>query len=134
MKEWTIPPPAMRAHATARAAEPGAVLTKATLRAAEALDVTDAQLARIIGVSGASVSRLRSSARRIDPAGKEGELALTFLRMYRGLAALLGDAASCRAWFHSENTHLRGVPAERVRTAEGLVDVTQYLDAMRGKL
>ena len=124
----------MRAHATARAPEPDAVLTKATLRAAEALDLTDGQLARIIGVSGPSVSRLRSSTRRIDPGGKEGELALTFLRMYRSLSALLGDASSCRAWFHSENTHLRGVPAERVRTAEGLVDVTRYLDAMRGKL
>src|SRR5512133_1637296 len=125
----------MRPHATtARGPEPAAVLATATLRAAEALDLTDAQLARIIGVSGPSVSRLRSSTRRIDPAGKEGELALTFLRMYRSLAALLGDATSCRAWFHSENTHLRGVPAERVRTAEGLVDVTRYLDAMRGKL
>ena len=57
----------MRAHATARAPEPDAVLTKATLRAAEALDLTDGQLARIIGVSGPSVSRLRSSTRRIDP-------------------------------------------------------------------
>lgn len=124
----------LRAHATAHTPEPGAVLARATLRAAEALALTDAQLARIIGVSGPSVSRLRSAARRIDPDGKEGELALTFLRMYRSLAALLGDAASCRAWFHSENTHLRGVPAERVRTAEGLVDVTRYLDAMRGKV
>lgn len=124
----------VRVHATARVPEPGAVLAKATLRAAEALELTDAQLARVIGVSGPSVSRLRSSARRIDPGGKEGELAVTFLRMYRSLSALLGDAASCRAWFHSENTHLRGVPAERVRTAEGLVDVTRYLDAMRGKL
>ncbi|WP_242346638.1 antitoxin Xre/MbcA/ParS toxin-binding domain-containing protein [Anaeromyxobacter terrae] len=125
----------MRASAhNARAPDPGAVLTKATLRAAELLELTDAQLARIIGVSGASVSRLRASARAIDPGAKEGELALTFLRMYRSLNALLGDAASCRAWFHAENDHLGGTPALLVRSVEGLVNVTQYLDAMRGKV
>jgi hypothetical protein len=29
---------------------------------------------------------------------------------------------------------VRGIPAERIRTVEGLVDVVQYLDAMRGRL
>ena len=48
--------------------------------------------------------------------------------------ALLGDDASCRAWFHAESTHLGGVPAALVRRVEGLVDVIQYLDAMRGKV
>ncbi|BDG08646.1 MbcA/ParS/Xre antitoxin family protein [Anaeromyxobacter paludicola] len=124
----------MRAHAPANTPEPSAVLTKATLRAASSLDVSNAELAKIIGVSAASVSRLRSSARTIAPGTKEGELALTFLRLYRSLAALLADPAKCRSWFHSQNHHLGGVPAELVRRVEGLVDATQYLDAMRGKV
>jgi hypothetical protein len=54
--------------------------------------------------------------------------------MFRSLDALLGDTESCRKWLHAENTHLGGVPAELVRSAEGLVHVIRYLDAMRGKL
>ena len=98
--------------------------------------MSSAHLATVIrGVSAASVSRLEDSAQRtIDPGAKEGELALTFLRMYRSLGALLGNTASCRSWFHAENTHLGGVPADLVKRVEGLVHVTEYLDAMRGKV
>jgi hypothetical protein len=126
----------MRAQTRDPTAAPdrSAVLTKAVLRAAGALDVSDAHLATVIGVSASSLSRMRSAARSIDPATKEGELALAFVRMYRSLNALLGDNASCRAWFHAENRHLRGVPAALVRKVHGLVGVLQYLDAMRGKV
>ena len=92
------------------------------------------QLAAVIGTSEASVSRL-GSGRGLDPASKEGELALLFLRLYRSLDALVGgDDAKARAWLPAMNNHLAGVPAERIRTVEGLVDVVQYLDAMRGRL
>lgn len=111
-----------------------AVLTKATLAAAERLDLRNRQLAAVIGSSEASVSRLRSG-RGLDPATKEGELALLFLRLYRSLDALVGgDDVKAREWLHADNHHLGGVPADRIRTVEGLVDVVQYLDAMRGRL
>ena len=45
-----------------------------------------------------------------------------------------GDDAKARDWLHSQNDHIGGVPADRIRTVEGLVDVIQYLDAMRGHL
>ena len=91
-------------------------------------------LATIIGSSEASISRLQRD-RGLDPDTKEGELALLFLRVYRSLDALMGgDDAKSRAWLHAQNDHLGGVPAERIRTVEGLVDVLQYLDAMRGRL
>ena len=124
----------MRARAEAKKPEAGPVLTKAALHAAALLGMSSAHLAAVIGVSAASVSRLNSSRRSIDPMAKEGELALTFLRMYRSLGALLGNTASCKSWFHAENTHLGGVPAELVKRVEGLVHVTEYLDAMRGKV
>ncbi len=73
--------------------------------------------------------------RGVDPSSKEGELALMFLRLFRSLDALVGgDDAKSREWLHAMNDHVSGVPAERIRTVEGLVDVVQYLDAMRGKL
>jgi hypothetical protein len=110
------------------------VLTRAVLSAAERLGVRPRQLAAVLGVSEASVSRM-PRGRGLDPASKEGELALLFVRLYRSLDALVGgDDDKARAWLHAPNDHLRALPADRICTVEGLVDVVQYLDAMRGRL
>ena len=110
------------------------VLTRAVLAAATRLEVRNRALAPVLGASEASISRL-SRGRSIDPASKEGELALLFLRLYRSLDALVGgDDAKASAWLHAHNDHLSGVPAERIRGVEGLVHVVQYLDALRGRL
>lgn len=117
-----------------RAPDPAPVLAKAVLSAAARLGLRNKQLAAVIGSSEASVSRLQHG-RGLDPASKEGELALLFLRIYRSLDALVGgDDDKAREWLHAENEHVAGIPAERIRTVEGLVDVVQYLDAMRGRL
>jgi transcriptional regulator with XRE-family HTH domain len=122
----------MPSRAQARAADPGAVLTKATLRAADLLGLTALDLAGVLGVSAASVSRLGRS-RAIPTAGTEGQLAVLFVRMFRSLHALLGDAEACRRWLQAENAHLGRRPAELIRSIQGLVHVTEYLDALRGK-
>lgn len=112
----------------------GPVLAKAVLAAAARLGLRNRQLAAIIGSSEASVSRLQHG-RGLEPDSKEGELALLFVRLYRSLDALVGgDDDKARAWLYADNLHLAGVPAERIRTVEGLVSVLQYLDAMRGRL
>jgi len=117
----------------ARATGAGPVLTRSARRAAERLDLTQKDLAQIIGVSPATVSRLPH--RPLDPAAKEGELAILFVRMFRSLDALVGgNVDSARNWLHAENHHLRGVPAQLIQTVTGLVDVVEYLDAMRGKV
>ncbi len=114
--------------------QPGPVLAKATLSAAARLGLRNRALGEIIGASEASISRLRSG-RGLDPKRKEGELALLFLRLFRSLDALVGgDDDKARAWLHAQNDHIGGIPAERIRTVEGLIDVVQYLDAMRGRL
>ena len=110
------------------------VLAKAVLSAAGRLGLRNRQLAAVIGSSEASVSRLQTG-RGLDPGTKEGELALLFLRLYRSLDALVGgDEHQAQSWLTAENDHLGGIPVERMRTVEGLVDVVQYLDAMRGRL
>jgi transcriptional regulator with XRE-family HTH domain len=121
--------PAVETSSDAR----NAVVTKAVRRVAEALGVSQKDLARILGVSEATVSRF-ATGNPIDVERKEGELALLFVRMFRSLDALVGSEAKAREWFHAKNSHLGGVPAERVRKVEGLVHVTEYLDAMRGQL
>jgi hypothetical protein len=109
------------------------VLTRATLRAADLLGLARKDLAVVLGVSPSTLSRLDD--RPLDPARKEGELAVLFVRLFRSLDALLGgNVDKARAWLHARNTHLGGVPAERIRTVAGLVDVIEYLDAMRGKV
>jgi hypothetical protein len=123
----------MRAKPRSISPSAGAVLTKATRRAAGCLGLTDAALADVLGVSPSTVSRM-GETRTIDPESREGECALLLLRIFRGLDALLGDLESCRKWMAARNHHLRGVPADLVRSVEGLVHVTRYLDAMRGKL
>lgn len=111
-----------------------AVLTRATERAAELLGLSGRELAAVLGVSASSRSRISHGRRTIDPASREGELALLFLRVFRSLDALLGgDAEKCRQWLRAYNHHLAGVPAGLLQTTQGLVRVADYLDALRGQ-
>lgn len=122
-----------RAPVPATASE-GAVLAKAFLRAADRLGLNQRQSAAVLGVSEATLSRV-AAGRPIDPASKEGEIALLFVRAFRSLDALVGGREpDARAWMHAENRHLGGVPAALACTITGLVDVVGYLDAVRGKL
>ena len=112
------------------------VVSKALLRAAEALGLSSSELAGIIGTSESTLSRLRHRKRGPIPLGtKEGELALLFLRVFRSLDAMVGGNEShAKAWLRAENHHVGGVPLRRMKKIEGLVDVAEYLDAMRGTI
>jgi transcriptional regulator with XRE-family HTH domain len=113
-----------------------AVVSKALLRAAEALGLSSADLAQIVGTSESTLSRIRNRKRGPIPLDtKEGELALLFLRVFRSLDALVGGNEShARAWLRADNHHLGTVPLSRMKKIEGLVDVAEYLDAMRGTI
>jgi hypothetical protein len=114
-------------------ARSAAVLTKAVVRAAGSLGLAQRNMALVLGVSESSISRL-ARGRVIQPDTKEGELAVLFLRLYRSLDALMGgDETGAREWMHAMNHHLGGVPADLICGISGLVQVAQYLDAMRGK-
>jgi hypothetical protein len=122
--------------AASSALDEAAVVSKALLRAAETLGLSSADLAEIIGTSESTLSRIRNQKRAPIPLGsKEGELALLFLRVFRSLDALVGgNQAHAKAWLHAENHHVGGVPLRRMKKVEGLVDVAEYLDAMRGTI
>ncbi|MEO8798393.1 MAG: antitoxin Xre-like helix-turn-helix domain-containing protein [Polyangiaceae bacterium] len=115
--------------------DPSIVVTKATSRAASMLGLSQKELARILGVSESTASRMASGKHVLDVGKKEGELALLFVRVFRSLDALVGGSEDkARAWLTAENTHVGGIPKERIQNVEGLVHVAQYLDAMRGKI
>lgn len=112
----------------------GRTLVKATLRAAELLGLTQAELAPVLGVSRATVSRIASGDYLLSPGQKAWELAALFVRLFRSLDALVGsNEAQARAWLDSDNAGLGGIPRKLIPTAEGLVRVVQYLDAARGR-
>jgi len=116
----------------AASASAGAVLAKATVRAADWLGLSGAVLARVLGVSKPTVSRLVHGSYSLNPQSKEGELALLLVRVYRSLDALMGGDDSARlGWMRAYNHALNGKPAELVQTAQGLVEVLRYLDGMR---
>lgn len=117
---------------TTRQPEAATVLTKAVARAAERLDISRSLLAKVLGVSPATVTRLYGGEYQLDQGRKEWEFALLFVRAFRSLDSIVGDETTARKWLNSENRGLNGRPIELIRNTEGLVRVVQYLDASRG--
>ena len=110
----------------------GAVVTKAALRAAAHLGVSNRSLARVLGVSEATVSRMGAGTYVLKSDDKAFELALMFLRVFRALDALAGgDAQTSRGWLRNENLALGGVPIVLIESLSGIINVVGYLDAQR---
>jgi len=112
-----------------------AVLSKAVVRAARLLGLTQRDVAAALGISEATTSRMFAGKYLLSrERAKEWELAVLLVRLFRSLDALWGHEASARTWLTSENLALGGRPADLVRTVEGMVRVVAYLDAARGRL
>jgi uncharacterized protein (DUF2384 family) len=112
--------------------EAAAVLSKAVARAAERLDISRSLLAKVLGVSPPTITRLYNGDYVLDQRRKEWEFALLFVRVFRSLDSIVGDEATARRWLTGENHGLNGRPIDLLRQTEGLVRVVQYLDASRG--
>ena len=87
-----------------------ALLTKAALRAAEQLGMANKSLAAVIGVSEATVSRMRSGAYTLQRGQKSFELATLFVRFYRSHDAIVGGqqpllaALTAGVWLRHETS------------------------------
>ena len=112
-----------------------AVLSKAAVRAAKLLDLTQRDVSAALGVSEATASRLFTGKYLLSPdRAKEWELARLFVRMFRSLDALWGHEETARQWLASDNLALAARPKDLLRSVEGMVRVVTYLDAARGRL
>ena len=126
----------MSKHARQRAqvdaaVDDSAVVLKATIPAAARLRINNRTLARIIGVSESSISRMRRGDFPLEK-GKSFELALMFIRLYRSLDAVVGgDDVVSTAWLTNKNNALDGTPIDLIQTVSGLTNVIQYLDSRR---
>jgi len=122
----------VRPAAVRPAISEGAVVTKAALRAAGLLGISNKVLARIVGLSEASVSRMGAGAYTLTPGEKPFELAMLFVRFYRAVDAIVhGDDEVARAWLASPNLALGGTPLALIQSVPGLVHAVAYLDARR---
>ena len=109
-----------------------AVLTKAVVRAADHLGVTSKSLSAIIGVSEATVSRMRRHDFQLERGSKPFELGVLFVRLFRSLDAITGgDETVSKAWIRNPNRALEATPLEKILTIAGLLDVIAYLDTSR---
>ncbi|OJU89372.1 MAG: transcriptional regulator, XRE family protein [Shinella sp. 65-6] len=123
---------AMQRKPVPQADAEGVVLTKAAVRAAERLGLTARILSAVIGVSEATVSRLKRQDVLLERGTKPFELAVLLVRLFRSLDAITGgDEGVARAWMTAQNTALRARPVDRIVSVSGLVDVLAYLDARR---
>jgi len=108
------------------------VLSKATSRAAGRLGLSGVALAKVLGLSEATVSRLKRGDWDVAPQSKEGQLAALLVRLFRSLDAVVGnDDRKVLAWMDSYNRALAGVPLELIESPQGLVMTLQYVDGMR---
>ena len=128
----------MRPRSTPRtrpASDAAAVLSRATVRAARFLAIAQADLAEVIGVSAATLSRLANGQKHLEPGSKPWQLAALFVRLFRSLDAIVGsDDVAARAWLRNDNHALGGVPLRLMRDPAGLVRTVDYLDAARARI
>ena len=125
----------MHTSPSLHAPQPAATLSKAVVRAAGALKLSQAALGEILGISAPSASRLIAGTYQIEPSRrKEWELALLFVRLYRSLDAIVGPGEYAHTWLNGENLALKARPADLIRSAQGLVNVVEYLDYYRGRI
>ncbi len=111
-----------------------AALSKAVARAAPLLTLNQAQLAKVLGLSAPTASRLMTGQWQLAAGSKPWELATLLIRVFRSLDALTGgDADARRAWLTSHNHGLAATPHSLLLQAEGLVRVLHYLDAARAR-
>jgi hypothetical protein len=89
-------------------AKEAAVITKAAVNAADRLGLSARTLAAVIGVSEATVSRMKRQDLSLERGSKSFELAILLVRLALGAA-----------------------PVEKIISISGLTDVLAYLDARR---
>ena len=126
----------MSLAATANMADvKAAALSKATIRAAQKLGLRNRVLASVIGLSEATISRMSKDDFVLSHDSKSFELSAMFVRLFRGLDAIVGgDETVAKAWLANPNTALGDAPVSLIQSVTGLVNVVQYLDSRRARI
>lgn len=109
------------------------IVATALKRAGQFMGIKTSVLAEILNVSISTLNRDFQNG--IEPDTLKGKVSLMIIRMYRSLCVISGNNDRfIKHFLNTENTYFRQAPIDAIRSLEGLVEVNQYLDAMRGKV
>ena len=112
-----------------------AALSSALARIADFWGLSNAKLGTVLGLSPATVSRIRGGKTLLDPSSKSFEAGQFVLRLFRGLDALMGsDDDASRRWLATRNLDLDARPLDLIDSFRGLVTVCDYVDAHRARV
>lgn len=104
-------------------------LSKAVIRSAKYLGISEESLAEILGLDMTTIHSLFEGAYFLSQENSpEWESAILLVRLFIALDTLMGDQESAGEWLHGFNTVFAQSPVERVRTLEGLINVVEYLE------
>jgi uncharacterized protein (DUF2384 family) len=111
------------------------ILTSAVTKIADFWGLTNSKLGTVLGLSSATVSRLRSGQAKLDPTSKSFEAGQFLLRLFRSLDALMGsDDVAVRSWLAAPNLDLEARPLDLIDSFKGLMTVCDYVDAHRARV
>ncbi len=111
------------------------LLTSAVSKIATFWGLSNVKLGSVLGLSEATISRLRSEKAFLDPASKSFEAGQFLLRLFRSLDALMGsDDDAAKSWLTSHNLDLEARPIDLIDSFKGLLTVCDYVDAHRARV
>ena len=111
------------------------LLTSAISKIAVFWGLSNVKLGSVLGLSEATISRLRSGKTFLDPASKSFEAGQFLLRLFRSLDALMGsDDDAAKSWLTSHNLDLEARPIDLIDSFKGLLTVCDYVDAHRARV
>ena len=112
----------------------GHILSEALINAQNNLELSQKEIADIIHSNPPKICRLAKGG-ELDPKSPEGIFALHFLRIYRNLSVILAnDDAQSKEWLKNYNHYFQESPINLLkgRSIQEMIEVLNYLDAMRG--
>ena len=106
------------------------VLAEAVLKTANLLDLSNTQLAAVMGLDIMSMNQIEFSA-VLEPTSAHGAAGLLLIRLYQSLSALTGGDSEWIDYFmNAFNTATDGVPIQQIQTREGLEKVLTVVEAL----
>ena len=106
------------------------VIADAVLRIADQWALTDRELGEVLGLKRSTMSRVRKGQSGIKPQSAAAKLARQLVKIFGSLQAMVGTPDNGRLWVRAINHHLHAVPLEMMKSVDGLVHVSDYLEYM----
>lgn len=106
------------------------ILAKAIFNACKILNITDDQLAIIIGVNSGVLIQSKGKS-IIELTSEETELALLLISISITLSILTdGDVDWINHFMQSHNTETGGIPIKQIENRDGLIKVLTFLEKL----